>query len=62
MTTAPGEDYAMQAPEHPSEHALPLPPTVITELQQAAANAGPEPKIDRHADFIVYPLPPRPTE
>ena len=62
MTTTPGEDYAMQAPEHPSEHALPLPPTVITELQQAAANAGPEPKIDRHADFIVYPLPPRPTE
>lgn len=60
MTTTPGQDYAMQAPDHPSEHPLPLDPAVITELQEAAAKAGPEPKIDRHADFIVYPLPPRP--
>ncbi|MCJ2180552.1 MBL fold metallo-hydrolase [Novosphingobium album (ex Hu et al. 2023)] len=60
MTTTPGEDYAMKAPEHPAEHPLPLAPAVITELQEATAMAGPEPAIDRHADFIVYPLPPRP--
>ncbi|MCT2399617.1 MBL fold metallo-hydrolase [Novosphingobium mangrovi (ex Huang et al. 2023)] len=60
MTTVPGQDYAMRAPSHPSEHPLPLSPEVIDELQQAVAQAGPEPVIDRHPDFIVYPLAPRP--
>lgn len=55
MTTKPGEDYAMEAPTHPSEHALPLSPAIIEELQRAVDNAGPAPTIDRHADFIVYP-------
>jgi glyoxylase-like metal-dependent hydrolase (beta-lactamase superfamily II) len=62
MTSTPGEDYAMQAPVHASERPLPLSPAVIAELQRAAAEAGPTPEIDRHDDFIVYPLPPRPAE
>jgi glyoxylase-like metal-dependent hydrolase (beta-lactamase superfamily II) len=60
MTTTPGEDYPMRAPAHPSEHPLPLPPSAIGELRKAVDQAGPDPKIDRHADFIVYPRPPRP--
>ncbi|CAN5160517.1 hypothetical protein BH10PSE12_BH10PSE12_18290 [soil metagenome] len=61
MTTTPGQDYPMEAATHPVEHVLPLSPAVIGELQQAAAKAGPTPTIDRHADFIVYPVPPKPT-
>jgi glyoxylase-like metal-dependent hydrolase (beta-lactamase superfamily II) len=60
MTTTPGADYPMRAPTHPSEHPLPLPPTVIGELRNAVDHAGPAPTIDRHADFIVYPRPPKP--
>lgn len=60
MTTVPSQDYPMEAATHPSEHPLPLSPAVIRELQQAVAKAGPAPKIDRHADFIVYPVPPKP--
>ena len=60
MTTTPGQDYPMKAAVHPSEHPLPLPPTVIGELRWAVDNAGPTPTIDRHADFIIYPRPPAP--
>lgn len=60
MTTTPKQDYPMEAASHPSEHPLPLSPRVIGELQQAVAKAGPVPQIDRHADFIVYPVPPKP--
>lgn len=60
MTTTPGQDYPMEAATHPFEHPLALPPSVIGELAQAVAKGEPAPKIDRHADFIVYPLPPKP--
>lgn len=60
MTTTAGQDYPMEAATHPLEHPLPLPSSVIGELQQATAKAGPVPAIDRHADFIVYPVPPKP--
>jgi len=60
MTTTPGQDYPMKAATHPSEHPLPLPPSAIGELQQAAAKMEAAPKVDRHPDFIVYPLPPKP--
>ena len=60
MTTTPGQDYPMRAPAHPAEHPLPLPPSAIRELQQATEKAGSPPVIDRHGDFIVYPVPPRP--
>ena len=66
MTAVPGQDYPMEAATHPQEHVLPLSPAVIGELRQAvdaadtiAAKGGPAPTIDRHADFIVYPRPPR---
>ena len=60
MTATPGQDYPMKAATHPSEHPLPLPPSAIGELQQAVAKRASAPMVDRHADFIVYPLPPRP--
>ena len=50
----------MKAETHPAERVLPLAPSAIGQLQQAAAKAETPPKIDRHADFIVYPLPPEP--
>ena len=59
MTTTPGQDYPHEAPIHPSEHPLPLPPAAIAELQQAVAKASSPPTVDRHADFIVNPVPPR---
>lgn len=62
MTTTPDQDYPMKAPAHPVEHALALSPATIAELQRAAAAAAAKspPVIDRHADFIIYPVPPRP--
>lgn len=63
MTNVPGQDYGHEAPAHPDEHPLALPPDAITRLQAsvhamnakpvvpgAAANAG---------DFIVVPVPAR---
>jgi glyoxylase-like metal-dependent hydrolase (beta-lactamase superfamily II) len=61
MTSTPGQDYPMKAAAHPSEHGLALAPTDIGELQRAAAAAQSPPVIDRHADFIVYPVPPKPS-
>jgi glyoxylase-like metal-dependent hydrolase (beta-lactamase superfamily II) len=60
MTTTPGQDYPMKAPAHPSEHGLALPPAAIGELQAAVAAEASPPVVDRHADFIVYPVPPKP--
>lgn len=62
MTTTPGKDYGMQAPVHADEHVLPLAPAVIEELRAAVEKAGPVPVVDRHADFIVYPVPARPND
>lgn len=60
MTTTPGQDYPMKAAAHPSEHGLALSPSVIGELQRAVTAATSPPATDRHVDFIVYPVPPRP--
>jgi hypothetical protein len=60
MTNTPGQDYPMKAATHPLEHPLPLQPSAIADLQRAVATMGSVPMIDRHADFIVYPLPPQP--
>ena len=57
MTTTPTQDYPMKALTHPSEHPLPLDPSVIGELQQAVTKAASPPVVDRHADFVVYPRP-----
>ena len=61
MTTTPGQDYPMKASAHPSEHPLALPASSIEELNQAVGASPPTPVVDRHADFILYPLPPRPS-
>lgn len=60
MTTTPGQDYPMKAATHPSEHGLALPPSAIGELQAAVATEKSPPVADRRADFILYPVPPRP--
>ncbi|MDE0877315.1 MAG: MBL fold metallo-hydrolase [Sphingomonas bacterium] len=60
MTTTPGRDYPMRAATHPAEHALALPPSVIKTLRQATAAEPSPPMIDRRADFILYPVPPKP--
>ena len=60
MTTTPGQDYLMEAATHPSEHSLALPPSAIAELEKATATAKSPPEIDRHPDFIVYPVAPKP--
>jgi glyoxylase-like metal-dependent hydrolase (beta-lactamase superfamily II) len=62
MTTTPGQDYPMEAATHPSERPLSLAPSVIGELQKAVTKLGTTPKLDRHKDFIIYPVPPRPAE
>jgi glyoxylase-like metal-dependent hydrolase (beta-lactamase superfamily II) len=62
MTTTPKQDYAHEAPAHPAEHGLALPVSAIYELQAAAKAAGSPPVVDRHADFILNPVPPRPNE
>jgi glyoxylase-like metal-dependent hydrolase (beta-lactamase superfamily II) len=62
MTTTPGKDYPMEAPTHADEHKLALAPSAIEELRAATAKAGAVPAIDRHADFIVYPVPARPND
>ena len=60
MTTIPGQDYPMKAAAHPSEHGLALPPSAIDDLRKATAAEKVPPVIDRHPDFILYPVPPRP--
>jgi glyoxylase-like metal-dependent hydrolase (beta-lactamase superfamily II) len=60
MTTTAGQDYPMKAATHPSEHELALPPSAIAELQKAVAAEQSPPVVDRHTDFILYPVPPRP--
>ncbi|TXC71064.1 MBL fold metallo-hydrolase [Sphingomonas ginsenosidivorax] len=57
MTNTPGQDYPMRASTHPAEHPLALPVSAIAALQAAARSA---PAIDRHRDFIVYPVAPKP--
>ena len=61
MTTTPAQDYPMKAPAHPFEHGLALPPSVIDELEKAVDAEPSPPVIDRHREFIVYPVAPRPS-
>ncbi len=60
MTTTPGQDYPHEAATHPAEHPLALAPSAIAALKKAADAEGTPPTIDRQADFILYPVPPRP--
>ncbi|WP_295527131.1 MBL fold metallo-hydrolase [Novosphingobium sp. Chol11] len=62
MTTTPKQDYAHEAPAHAAEHGLALPVSAIYELQAAANRAASAPVVDRHAEFILHPVPARPNE
>lgn len=59
MNRTPGQDYPEGAPSHPDEHALELPYSTLLELQGAVHKMGDTPVRDAHADFIVFPLPPK---
>jgi glyoxylase-like metal-dependent hydrolase (beta-lactamase superfamily II) len=61
MTRAPGKDLPDRAPAHGDEHALELPYADLLELQSAVHKMDGGVVRDVHADFIVYPLPPRPS-
>jgi glyoxylase-like metal-dependent hydrolase (beta-lactamase superfamily II) len=60
MTATPGKDFVDEAASHPDEHVLELPYADLLELQSAVHAMGATPRRDVHADFIVFPLPPRP--
>jgi glyoxylase-like metal-dependent hydrolase (beta-lactamase superfamily II) len=57
MTQTPRRDYAIHAASHPLEHALELPYARLLELQSAVDKMGPQPRLELHEDFIIYPLP-----
>jgi glyoxylase-like metal-dependent hydrolase (beta-lactamase superfamily II) len=60
MTRTPGLDYVQNAPEHPNEHRLELPPESIEMLQKAfKAPLEKEWHAQPSNDFILYPVPPR---
>ncbi|MEZ4295526.1 MAG: MBL fold metallo-hydrolase [Polyangiaceae bacterium] len=56
MSTTPGDDYAMGAKQHPSEHPLQLTKDTLLELHQAVQDMGNSPQYQVHDDFIVFPL------
>ena len=60
MTGKPGVLIEDEAPSHPDERPLDLPPAALTELQAALDAMGDAPRQEAHADFVVFPLPPRP--
>ncbi len=62
MTTTAGQDFGHEAPAHPAEHGLALPVSAIYELHKAVKMAASPPVVDRHAEFIVNPVPARPDE
>ena len=57
MTTTPGRDFAMHIPAHPHEHVLQLPYSALLELKKSVDAMGDQPRLDIHADFILYPVP-----
>ena len=60
MTRTPGELITDEAPTHPDEHVLELPPSTLPELQTAIHAMGDTVKQEAHPDFVIFPVPPRP--
>jgi glyoxylase-like metal-dependent hydrolase (beta-lactamase superfamily II) len=56
MTTTPGQDYEHEAPTHPNEHVLELPPEAAYELQRVADGMGDTTQPAVTDDFIVVPV------
>jgi glyoxylase-like metal-dependent hydrolase (beta-lactamase superfamily II) len=57
MTREAGEDYPMQAPNHPDERRLELPYGALLELRAALHAMGDKPVREAHGSFVIYPLP-----
>lgn len=60
MTTTPGKDYGHEAPTHPDEHPLELPPATIAELRAGLKAPLDTPDTRQvHDHFIIVTVPPR---
>jgi glyoxylase-like metal-dependent hydrolase (beta-lactamase superfamily II) len=59
MTNTPGKDYEHEAPSHPDEHPLQLPPSAAERLQATVHAMNGKPVVGNEGDFIVFPVPPR---
>ena len=62
MTTTPGKDYGHEAPTHPDEHVLELPPEAAYELQRVANGMGDTKDPAVTYDFIIFPVEARPPD
>jgi glyoxylase-like metal-dependent hydrolase (beta-lactamase superfamily II) len=61
MTTTPGKDYGHEAPTHPDEHVLELPPEAAYELERVTDSTD-FAKPAATDDFIVFPVEARPPD
>ncbi len=55
MTTTKGKDYPAGTTFQPSEHVLPLDPSVLKELHHACERMGDQTVYQVHDDFIIVP-------
>lgn len=55
MTDQPGRWFGLGVPFQPGEHVLQLGPGHLAELHGALQAMGNHPRVDRHADFIIFP-------
>lgn len=58
MTNTPGKDFRPNAPAHPDEHPLALPPDAADRLAAATRRIAAQPVNSNEGDFILYPRPP----
>lgn len=62
MTATPGKDYGHEAPTHPSEHVLELPPEAAYKLRETADAMGDTTQPAVTDDFIIFPVEARPPD
>jgi hydroxyacylglutathione hydrolase len=55
MTSTPSVDFPYASTHHPDEHPLQLTPAHLRELD-SALQAMEAPRLEAHADFIIYPV------
>lgn len=53
-STTPFEPYAYGTTEHPEEAALQMPPSVLSEIYQAALSQGPDPECTIFDKFVIH--------
>jgi hypothetical protein len=54
MTSQPGRWFGLRQLFQPGEHVLQLGSPHLAELHAALQAIGPQPRTERHADFIIY--------